>query len=257
MIGHSHFFNSDIILVGTHRGISDTTPVTPNTLGALYHPDNEPAYFIEVDCVLTRDHCVVLNHDPLCGNHAISEHTYAQLKVLYPHLITLDTLCNAESHTCRPKDLHLELKPYAQTTDAKRKLVTAVHAVLDTYHLNHHALLVSFDSDLLAMSHSLNSMIPIGLNLAQPNTPFASFTDAALSSPIMTHVAYLCPHGDSYDQACHWKHPRLLWEHAGETVIVDRLRRLPAAAQRHDWCATHRIRGVCTNTVIEAMELLR
>jgi len=257
MIADTHFFDSKTLLVGTHRGISLTEPVTPNTLTALYHPDNQPAQFIEVDCVLTHDHCVVLNHDPVCGNHPIATHTYAQLKVLHPHLITLDTLCNAESHTRQPKGLYLELKPYAQTDDAKHQLVAAVHAVLDTYHLNNYALIVSFDATLLAISHTLNPTIPTGLNLAPPNTPLAPLTEAALANPILAHVDYLCPHCDVYDQASHWEQPRLLWEYAGETAIYDRLERLPTRIDRHDWCAMHRIHGFCTNTVVDTLGLIQ
>ncbi len=256
MITDTHFFDTDSLLVGTHRGISLTAPVIPNTLHALYHPDNEFADFIEVDCVLTHDRCVVLNHEAHCGAHSIATHTYAHLKVLHPHLITLDTLCNAESHTCRPKGLYLELKPYAQTDDAKHQLVRTVHAVLDAYHLNRYSLIVSFDADLLAISHQYNPIIPIGLNLAPPNTPFAPLTETALTHPIQPNIDYLCPHSDAYDQASHWEQPRLLWELAGETVICERLERLPTRTDRMDWCTQHRIRGLCTNTVAQTLDLI-
>ena len=243
----NHVFNifntKKIPLIGTHRGISPLQTHPENTLKSFFSSDNKHADYIECDVILSKDNTPILFHNKQINTHPINTLTYKELHQKIPHIDPLESLLK----TLKPhpkKGLYLELKPYEHTKNRQESLVNKTLDLIQAYTLEPQTLIVSFDPDLLHLTHEKNKKIPLALNI-YPNHPLQDH-------PILPQLSFCCPHITDIKTPHLRKLPRLVWEKSGETLIQDTLKNLTEKEKAH-WYNTHNIQGLTTNTVTQIL----
>jgi glycerophosphoryl diester phosphodiesterase len=142
------------LLVG-HRGVYEHPEVRENTLTAFDLAVHRGGG-IEFDLHLTRDHVLVVHHDPTLArvhgvDSRIDQLTLAQLQEVAPAVPTLDEVLDRYGHCCP----HYFLEPKVSHPDDMRRLAGLLGENLQRRRLTGCSTLLSSDSAMLDMAREV------------------------------------------------------------------------------------------------------